>query len=156
MNTKVNRPSAARSCDITSQLIVHETVPSAWRRHCARLIELRKHLVEDVDELEKKTRAEGSSFGVSIEEAATDSFDRRLALSLLAMEENAVKEIDAALQRMREGRYGVCEFTGKVIPRQRLEALPWARYTVEAQAEMEQRGDAPGTDVFVGPKGITR
>jgi len=44
---------------------------------------------------------------------------------------------------MREGRFGVCEFTGKVIPHQRLEAIPWARYTVEAQAEMEGNGDAP-------------
>jgi len=75
-------------------------------------------------------------------DAATDSFDRDLACSLLAMEENALSEIDAALQRIHEGRYGVCELTGKLIPRQRLEAIPWARYTVKAQAEIERTGEA--------------
>jgi DnaK suppressor protein len=156
MNTKGNGRSAAKSCDIIGESAIHEAVPSGWRRHHARLLELRKHLVEDLGELEKNTQAEGSCFSVPLEEVATDSFDRRLALSLLAMEQNAVEEIDAALQRIREGRYGVCELTGKVIPRQRLEALPWARHTVEAQAEVEQRGDAPHTGVFVCPKGITR
>src|SRR5436190_24348774 len=143
MNTEGNRRSAANLCDIIGQPAVHEAVPSAWRHHHARLLQLRELLIEDRDELEKNTHAENSSFTVPMEEAATDCFDRHLALSLLALEQNAVEEIDAALQRMREGRYGVCELTGKVIPRQRLEALPWARYTVEAQAEMEQCGYAP-------------
>jgi len=145
----------ADSCNIIGPPAVHETVPSAWRRHHARLLQLREHLVEDRDELEKNTHAE-NSFPVAVEEAAADSFDRHLALSLLALEQKAVEEIDAALQRMREGRYGVCELTGKVIPRQRLEALPWARYTVEAQAEMEQRGYAPHTDESADQSSITR
>jgi DnaK suppressor protein len=142
MKTKPNS-TAARACDILAQPVVQETVPAAWRHHHARLLQLRKHLSEEVDELEKSAQNETPFFSVDIAEAATDSFDRDLALSLLAMEQNAVGEIDAALQRMRDGRYGVCELTGKLIPRARLEAIPWARYTVEAQAEMEQRDEAP-------------
>jgi RNA polymerase-binding transcription factor DksA len=143
MKTKPNGPSAAKACDILGQPVAQETVPAAWRHHHARLLQLRNHLFEDVDELGKNARAESSPFSVHMGDAATDSFDRDLALSLLAVEHNAVGEIDDALQRIREGRYGVCEFTGKVIPRQRLEAIPWARYTVEAQAELERRGEAP-------------
>jgi RNA polymerase-binding transcription factor DksA len=143
MKTKLNTPSVAKACDILGQPVAQETVPSAWRHHHARLLQLRKHLFDDVDELEKSAQDETPSFSMHMADAGTDSFDRDLALSLLAMEQNAVGEIDAALQRIREGRYGVCEFSGKVIPRRRLEAIPWARYTVEAQAEMEQRGEAP-------------
>jgi RNA polymerase-binding transcription factor DksA len=58
------------------------------------------------------------------------------------MEQDAVGEIDAALLRIRNGRFGVCELTGKLIPRERLEAIPWTRYTVEAQAELERVGEA--------------
>ena len=142
MKTKLNIPSAAKACDILGEQVTQEPVPAIWRHHHARLLQLRKHLFEDVDELEKNAQAEGSSFSMHMADAATDSFDRDLALSLLGMEQHAVEEIDAALQRIREGRYGVCEFSGKVIPCRRLEAIPWARYTVEAQAEMESRGDA--------------
>ena len=143
MKTKLNNPSVAKACDLLSQPAAEEPVPAAWRHHHARLLQLRKHLFEDVDELEKNAQAEGSSFSMHMADAATDSFDRDLALSLLGLEQNAVGEIDDALQRIREGRYGVCELTGKLIPRERLEAIPWARYTVQAQAELEQRDGAP-------------
>jgi DnaK suppressor protein len=143
MKTKSDTASAATACAILGQPPVQETVPPAWRHHHVRLLQLRKHLCADVDELGKDAYAEGSAFSIHTADAATDSFDRDLALSLLAMQKNAVEEVDAALQRIREGRYGVCELTGKLIPRQRLEAIPWTRYTVEAQAELEQRGEAP-------------
>ena len=144
MKAKLNNPSAAaKACDILGQPAAQAPVPAAWQPHHARLLQLRKHLSGDVDELGKNAQAEGSSFSMHMAEAATDSFDRDLALSLLRLEQNAVGEIDAALQRIREGRYGVCELTGKLISRERLEAIPWARYTVEAQAELEQRGEAP-------------
>ena len=143
MKTKLNNSSAAKACDVLSQPAAQSSVPDAWKHHYARLLQLRKHFSEEVDELEKSAQDETSSSSMHIADAATDSFDRDLALSLLAVDQNAVGEIDAALRRMREGRYGVCELTGKLIPRERLEALPWARYTVEAQTELEQRGEAP-------------
>ena len=58
-------------------------------------------------------------------------------------QEIALGEIDAGLKRIHDGSYGVCEFTGKAIPRPRLEAIPWARGTVEAQAQLEDKGQAP-------------
>jgi DnaK suppressor protein len=117
--------------------------PGTWKRHYERLLELRTRTAQDAGELANASGEAGSRFGMDPADAATDSFDRDLAYSLLAMEENALTEIDSALQRIQEGRYGVCELTGQLIPRQRLEAIPWARYTVEAQAEMERTGDAP-------------
>lgn len=143
MKTKLNTSSTAKTGDVLGQPAAQPPVPAAWRHHHARLLQLRKHLSEEVDGLEKSAQDEFPSFGMNMEDAATDSFDRDLALSLLAMEQDAVGEIDAALLRIRNGRFGVCELTGKLIPRERLEAIPWTRYTVEAQAKLEQRGKAP-------------
>ena len=56
---------------------------------------------------------------------------------------NALFEIDQALNRIKNGGYGICELTGKPIPRPRLDALPWTRFTVEAQRQIEREGRAP-------------
>jgi len=56
-------------------------------------------------------------------------------LSLLSSDQDAVYEIEEALKRIEKKTYGVCELTGKNIPRHRLEAIPWTRFTVEAQAQ---------------------
>jgi DnaK suppressor protein len=142
MKTKHHPLSAANSRDVLGQHSDKEDVPAAWQRHYARLLQLRKHLLQDTEELEDDAKAETSSFSMHMADAATDSFDRDLALTLLAMDQNAIGEIDAAIQRIREGRYGLCELTGKSIPRKRLEAIPWARYTVKGQSELEKHGDA--------------
>ncbi len=89
-----------------------------------------------------RSRAEGSeasAFGMHQADAGSDSYDRDFALSLLSQEQDALYEIDEALKRIELGTYGVCEMSGKTIMRARLEALPFARYTVECQAEVERQ-----------------
>lgn len=113
--------------------------PEAWRRHFERLLKLRQRVAGDADELAHEL---GDGVTLHPTEVASDCFDFDLAYSLLSLEQDALAEIDAALQRIRDGTYGVCEITGKLIPRQRLEAIPWARYTVEAQEELENSGNA--------------
>jgi len=73
-------------------------------------------------------------------DSGTDNFDRDNALSLLSSDQDAIYEIDEALKRIEECTYGVCELTGKNIPKTRLMAVPWARYTVEAQIQLEKDG----------------
>jgi hypothetical protein len=48
--------------------------------------------------------------------------------------------IDDVAKRIEKNTYGVCELTGKPIPKARLDAIPWARFTVEAQAQLEREG----------------
>jgi RNA polymerase-binding transcription factor DksA len=115
-------------------------VREAWRRHHERLLQLREQVAGDAGDLAKESGETVTPFSMHPADAASDSFDRDLAYSLLSLEQNALAEIDAALQRIRDGTYGVCEITGELIPRQRLEAIPWARCTVEAQAELEKLG----------------
>jgi RNA polymerase-binding transcription factor DksA len=73
-------------------------------------------------------------------DSGTDNFDRDFALSLLSSDQDAVFEIEEALKRIERKTYGVCELTGKTIPKARLEAIPWTRFTVEAQAQLEKDG----------------
>ena len=61
-------------------------------------------------------------------------------MSLLSSDQDAVYEIEEALKRIERKTYGVCELTGKSIPKARLEAIPWTRFTVEAQAQLEREG----------------
>ncbi len=106
-------------------------------------MELRDVVIQETEEL---SREAAELAPVSIRqpvEAAGDWSDRELTLGLLAYEQNALEEIDAALRRIHEGRYGVCELTGQPIPRRRLEAIPWARHTIEAQTELEWASEAP-------------
>ena len=110
-----------------------------------RIFELRDNLLESMHGVAKDTlrsRAEGSeasAFGMHQADAGSDSYDRDFALSLLSQEQDALYEIDEALKRIELGTYGVCEMSGKTIMRARLEALPFARYTVECQAEVERQ-----------------
>jgi RNA polymerase-binding transcription factor DksA len=88
-----------------------------------------------------RTRAEGSDasgFGMHTGDAGSDAYDRDFALSLLSQERDSLFEIDAALKKIQDGAYGLCELSGKPIPHARLEALPFARYTVECQADLEK------------------
>ena len=59
-----------------------------------------------------------------------------------------IREIDEALKRIDEGVYGLCELTNLPIPEERLDEIPWARYTIEAARQLEQRsvgiGGNPG------------
>jgi RNA polymerase-binding transcription factor DksA len=68
----------------------------------------------------------------------TDTHDRSRDLGLLEQYERELAEIEEALQRLEEGRYGICEVCGKPIPDERLEANPTARFDVEHERSIER------------------
>jgi RNA polymerase-binding transcription factor DksA len=82
---------------------------------------------------------EVSAHGLHQADAGSDAYDRDFALSLLSQEQDALFEIDEALKRIAKGTYGVCEMSGKQILKARLEARPFARFTVECQNEIEKK-----------------
>lgn len=97
--------------------------------------------------------SEASAFGQHQADAGSDAYDKDFALSLLSQEQDALYEIEEALKRIEAGTYGICEMSGKPILPARLEALPFARLTVQCQAEFErtkkfQRNRAPVTSLF--------
>lgn len=82
---------------------------------------------------------EASAFGMHQADAGSDAYDRDFALSLLSQEQDSLYEIEQAIKRIENGSYGICEMCGKPISPDRLEALPFTRYTVECQSELERR-----------------
>jgi len=118
------------------------------RKQKEKLLQLRDAMVDSMAGVAQDTlraRAEGSeasAFGMHQADAGSDAYDRDFALSLLSQEQDALYEIDQALKRIELGTYGTCEMSGKPIPRARLEAIPFARFTVQCQSQLEKQNRA--------------
>jgi len=118
------------------------------RKQKEKLLQLRDAMVDSMAGVAQDTlrsRAEGSeasAFGMHQADAGSDAYDRDFALSLLSQEQDALYEIDEALKRIEVGTYGKCEMSGKPIPHARLEAIPFARFTVGCQTQLEKQSKA--------------
>jgi RNA polymerase-binding transcription factor DksA len=119
---------------------VPKKVKAEWQKYCQRLLDLREQLLGQMNGLAKESAQELPGYSLHMADSGTDNFDRDFALSLLSSDQDAVYEIEEALKRIEKKTYGVCELTGKTIPKSRLEAIPWTRFTVEAQAQLEREG----------------
>ena len=123
-----------------------ENVPEKFRRFYKLLTELRQHVLESLgqhsEETLKRSAKEDagdlSGYGQHMADAGTDTFDRDFALSLVSSEQDALSEVEAAIKRVRDGTYGICELTGKPISKDRLLVVPFTRYSAEAQKELEK------------------
>ena len=121
-------------------------VPEKFKRYYKLLLDLRNHLTagitlhseETLKRSSKDDSGDLSSYGQHMADAGTDTFDRDFALSLVSSEQEALSEIDAAIKRIHAGTYGVCEITQKPISKDRLLAVPFTRYSAEAQKDLER------------------
>jgi DnaK suppressor protein len=118
----------------------HVKVKAEWQKFYRHLLELREQLLLQMNGLAKESAQEISGYILHMADSGTDNFDRDFALSLLSSDQDAIYEIEEALKRIEKNTYGICELTGKPIPRPRLEAIPWTRFTVQAQAQLEREG----------------
>ena len=115
-------------------------VKAEWTKFYQRLMELRDQLIHQMNGLAKESAQEMAGYSLHMADSGTDNFDRDFALSLLSSDQDAIYEIEEALKRIEKNTYGICELTGKPIPKSRLEAIPWTRFTVQAQAQLEREG----------------
>jgi DnaK suppressor protein len=115
-------------------------IKSEWAVFYQRLLELREQLIRQMNGLAKESAQEMAGYSLHMADSGTDNFDRDFALSLLSSDQDAIYEIEEALKRIEKDTYGICELTGKPIPKSRLEAIPWTRFTVQAQAQLEREG----------------
>ncbi len=97
---------------------------------------LRKALAGDLSSLQE-LREQSSG---DLVDFALDSAQDEINSQLAEVESRELANIENAIERMRNGTYGLCEVTGKPIPLARLQALPYATTTIEAQREMEKNG----------------
>ncbi|MEO5961794.1 MAG: TraR/DksA C4-type zinc finger protein [Opitutaceae bacterium] len=128
------------------ELAGDKDVPEKFKRYFKLLIDLRTSLTEGIERHSEETLKRSakddagdlSAYGQHMADAGTDTFDRDFALSMVASEQEALSEIDAAIKRVHDGTYGVCEITQKPIAKERLLAVPFTRYSAEAQKDLER------------------
>jgi DnaK suppressor protein len=135
-------PEAAQPPDPISIKSIKTKLSRKELNHYRDLLLLkRRELVGDLHAMETEALRSGggnlSHMPIHMADIGTDTYDQDFMLGLAANERDQLREIDAALQRIEDRSYGVCQLTGKPIPKARLDAKPWAKYTIEAARKME-------------------
>ena len=145
-------PRKARSVEAVEE----KEVPEKYKRYYKVLIDMRRQLTEGIErhseESLKRSAKEDSGdlsgYGQNMSDGGINTFDRDFVLSLVSSEQEALSEIDAAIKRIHDGTYGICEATGKPIAKERLLAVPFTRHSAEAQKQIERNRyrsrDQPG------------
>lgn len=145
---RAKAPAASNARVLAQQFIQKPRVnknlkltPFLAKQH-KRLLDLKDTLLDSMSGVARgnlHAGSETSAFGMHQADAGSDAYDRDFALSMLSKEQGSLYEIDEALKRIEDGNYGICEICEKPIKHDRLEALPFTRYTVDCQAELEKR-----------------
>jgi len=105
------------------------------------LLERRREILGDVGSMESEAFKSGSNLSnmpIHMADVGTDNFEQEFTLGLIESERQILREIQEALLRIENGSYGVCQGTYKPIPKVRLEAVPWAKFTAEYARALEQ------------------
>jgi RNA polymerase-binding transcription factor DksA len=116
-----------------------------WAWHFQTLLALRDRLLERRLARWEEVTQPLEPHSMHMADSATDELDHDLALTEISTEQDALYEVDAALRRILNGTYGVCEQTGQPIPGARLRAVPWTRFSREAEVRWEGQGMAGKT-----------
>jgi RNA polymerase-binding protein DksA len=107
------------------------------------LLSKRRELVGDMSQMEREALRSASGSNLSnlplhMADMGTDNYEQEFTLGLVEKERNLLREINQALAKIQDGSYGICEGTGKPISKARLEAQPWARFSIEHARKMER------------------
>ncbi len=104
------------------------------REYEAILLQSRAQLAGSIQAKEASALGDSdtSKLPLHMADVGSDAYAQDLDLNLAEGMQSRLAEIDSALMRIKEKSYGICEHTGKAIPKKRLNAKPWARYTIEA------------------------
>ena len=141
-------PTAARSCPRAPRRVPLEhdhtpdkpikprLAPKTLNEYQSLLLIKRAELVGDLSAMEAKAlRSDGgnlSNVPIHMADVGSDTYDQDFMLGLAEKERERLREIDEALRRIDYRTYGVCQMTGKAIPKARPAAKPWAKYTIDA------------------------
>lgn len=107
------------------------------------LLAKRRELLGDMNHMEREALRENSSdlsnLPVHMADQGTDAYEQEFTLHLVEKDRTLLRELNDALAKIQNGTYGICEGTGLPISKARLEAQPWARYSIEHARVLEKR-----------------
>lgn len=141
-NPHENKSSKVKEVDLKS------VVESKFKRYYDKLMRMREELswrlqrrtTETLRYSHLEDQTPAHVLGQHTADGASEQADLELALSFVENEQDLLNEVDAALERIQKGTYGVCERTGEVIDKKRLDALPFTRYSLVGQQQLEKEG----------------
>jgi DnaK suppressor protein len=107
------------------------------------LLEKRHEIVGDMSSMEREALRSGSGSNLStlpihMADMGTDNYEQEFTLGLVEKDRNLLREINNALAKIQNGAFGICEGTGKPIAKARLEAQPWARFSIDYARKIEK------------------
>jgi RNA polymerase-binding protein DksA len=112
-----------------------------WSWHHRVLLSLRDQLLQQRAQRLHDASETLEPHSLDIADSATDELDHSLTLSRLSVEQENLYEIEEAIKRIDDGTYGFCAETGKPISALRLRAIPWTRFSMEAELRLERSRD---------------
>src|ERR1051326_7875670 len=101
------RRRKAATADVLGSPPRHERVPTKWQSHFRHLNQVRRYLLTQQNGRVRDACEEKPAFSLHMADAATDSFDRDVALSLASSEQDALYEVEQAMERIYDGSYGI-------------------------------------------------
>jgi DnaK suppressor protein len=111
----------------------------AYKGIRARLEQERASLQSDIETLSADNQAQQDDYGVGnhVADDASEVFTRERNLALRGNAQDLLAQVDAALERLDQGNYGICARCGQEIAVERLDALPYAIYCISCQSQVE-------------------
>jgi RNA polymerase-binding transcription factor DksA len=144
---QVSAPKKPGIPPVVAQLVAQLKKDKEWQKFVKtqrqHLLDLRDRILDAGHSAKEilKAHPEGSEASGSGEhqgDAGSSAYDRDFALEMISKDQDALAEIEAALKRIDDGTYGICQMSFKLIPKLRLEAIPHARLSVECQSQWEK------------------
>lgn len=148
-NKRTTLRAKAMTRDVVGELQANVSINPKWQRHYRRLVNLHNYLLNRKIDQVADAKEEKPIFSLHMADAGTDNYDQDFALSMISSEQDAIYEIEEAINRITEGTYGICQLTGKRIEANRLSAIPWTRFSVEAEQKLEREGTIHHTKLGV-------
>ncbi len=96
------------------------------------------HIAKENLKSQRESSGDLSGYSFHMADMASDSYDRELSLNIAGGEQEIIYEIDDALKRMGEGKFGLCLSCDKKIPQKRLNAVPYAKYCIQCKSKEEK------------------
>lgn len=123
---------------------IPEDVEPEFAGFYVRLIEVRDYLIDQLRQHgEMADENAPDPLQQDLAEVGSEEFQRDYNLAMRSGYREQLFEVEEAIRRIKEGTYGICEYSGDPIPRERLEAVPWTRFTMRAQKQLEAEGRGP-------------
>ena len=119
-------------------------VPKEWNSYYNDLMTLRQSLKGALGQRSSETlgataRESSGELSINSSDSGTETFNRDVALSMVASEQEALEEIEDAIDRIFDGTFGICQETNKPIKKARLKVVPFTRFSLEGQTLYERR-----------------